>query len=258
MTENRFNARAPNTVRRVILGLLIGAYLIMWVGGVSQHWPAGPGPQRDQSWLAALFLTLAGLIVLFSTRDMSERLLLFGAALLGFLAEVVGVHFGFPFGDYSYTGVLGPGLLGVPVVMGFAWMTLAAYVKQAVQHLRLAVWAEVIVGALWMTAFDLLIDPLAANELGYWRWSSTGAYYGVPTINFAGWFIVSVLILTIIRRKFTPCRAARLVGLSLILFFMLVAISFGKFGVALVGACLCTIHIVILGVHRRITTCVSL
>lgn len=249
MTKSRLNAGALDSVRRVILGLLIGAYLIMWVGGVSQYWTTAPGPQRDQSWLAAVFLTLAGLIVLVSTRLLSERLLLFGAGLLGFLAEVVGVHFGFPFGNYSYTGVLGPGLLGVPVVMGFAWMTLAAYIKQAVQHLHSAVWVEVMVGALWMTAFDLLIDPLAANELGYWRWASTGPYYGVPIMNFAGWFVVSLLLLVIIRRKFTPCRPARLVGLSLILFFMLVAMSFGKFGVALVGAGLCFFHIVLLGVN---------
>ena len=33
----------------------------------------------------------------------------------GLLAEAVGVHTGFPFGAYAYSGTLGPELLGVPV-----------------------------------------------------------------------------------------------------------------------------------------------
>ncbi len=224
----------------------------MWIGGVSQHWLTEAAPQPDESWLAALFLTLAGLIVLVSTRVWSEQALLLGIALLGFFAEVAGVHFGFPFGDYRYTDALGPDLLGVPVVMTFAWMTLAAYVKQALLRLKLSAWVEVVIGALWMTAFDLLIDPLAANELGYWRWVEAGPYYGVPIINFVGWFVVSLLVFVILRRKFKPSRVTRLVGLSLILFFTLIALAYGKFGVALVGGGLCIIHLVISVAHRLI------
>src|ERR1044071_1314243 len=35
----------------------------------------------------------------------------------GLLAETVGVHTGFPFGDYRYTGTLGAEVLGVPVLV---------------------------------------------------------------------------------------------------------------------------------------------
>ena len=36
-----------------------------------------------------------------------------------------GVHTGFPFGSYAYTGTLGPQLLGVPVVVPLAWVMMA-------------------------------------------------------------------------------------------------------------------------------------
>lgn len=240
-SDRDFKERA----RRIILVLLSGVYLIMWFGGVAQHWLAQTPSRRTDTWLAALFLTLAGLIVLVSTKIWIERLLLLAVAVLGFGAEVVGVHFGLPFGEYSYTKALGPHLLSVPVVMTFAWMTLAAYVKQMLLHLRLAVWVEVIVAAIWLTAFDLLIDPLAAGELGYWRWSASGAYYGIPAINFAGWFAVSLIVFAVMRRSFTRNIAARLIGLSLILFFSFIALAYSKFGVALVGAGLVGIHLLV-------------
>lgn len=112
---------------------------------------------------------LAGLLVLVGARSRVERLLLLAVALLGFAAEVVGVHTRVPFGAYEYTDALGPRLLGVPFVMAFAWMTLAAYVKQMLARFNLAPWVEMVVAASWLTAFDLLIDPLASNQLGYWR-----------------------------------------------------------------------------------------
>lgn len=234
-----------NLARRVVLVLLAAAYAIMWIGGVGRHWVTS-APASDDSWLAALFLTLAGLIVLTSTRIWSDRFRLFLVALVGFGSEVVGVHYGLPFGDYRYSSALGPGLLGVPVVMTFAWMTLAAYVKQMLLRLRVAAWADVMIGALWLTSFDLLIDPLAANELGYWRWISGGPYYGVPLINFAGWFVVSLLVFIVLRKSVTRNPAALLIGPSLILFFALIALAYGKIGLVFVGAGLGALHFFVL------------
>jgi uncharacterized membrane protein len=45
--------------------------------------------------------------------------------------EADGVRSGFPFGWYVYTSVLQPQLLGVPVVIGFAWMALVAFASIA-------------------------------------------------------------------------------------------------------------------------------
>jgi putative membrane protein len=239
-------------VRRGALLFLSGCYVVLWVGGVARYWLRG-GAMAGQSWLAALFLTLTGLLVLVGTRSSGERMLLLAVALLGFAAEVLGVHLRVPFGAYSYTDALGPKVFGVPPVMAFAWMTLAAYVKQMLARFELAPWVETVVAAAWLTAFDLVIDPLASNQLGYWRWADAGWYYGVPLTNFAGWFVVSLLAFRVLRKKTEANQTVRLTGLSIILFFTLLALALGYAPVALTGCALCLIHFFVSGARNRRT-----
>lgn len=230
---------ASRKARRVALTLLTCVYAVLWVGGVVQGWR---GAFVGLSWVAAAFLMLAGLIVLAGARSRGERLSLVAVALLGFTAEVVGVHLDVPFGAYSYTDALGPRLLGVPPAMAFAWMTLAAYVKQTVANLGLARGMEMLVGAVWLTALDLLIDPLAANQLDFWRWEVKGAYYGVPLSNYAGWLLISLLSFIILGKKFERSLPAQLTGSSIILFFTLLAVGFSSYFVAFVGCSLLLAH----------------
>lgn len=231
------NTHRTITVRRSLLALLTCVYVVVWLGGVVQGW-RDSSAMVGRSWLAAGFLTLAGLIVLVGTHTKRERLLLLAVACVGFAAEVGGVRFGIPFGSYRYTGALGPTLLGVPPVVAFAWMTLAAYVKQTIALFYLPRPLEILIAAVWLTGLDLLIDPLAANELSYWRWAVKGVFFGVPLTNFAGWLLVSLIFFGILRGKFERSLPARLIGVSLILFFTLLAFSFGNNVVALWGCAL--------------------
>ncbi|HYQ92353.1 MAG TPA: carotenoid biosynthesis protein [Candidatus Competibacteraceae bacterium] len=42
---------------------------------------------------------------------------------------------------------------------------------------------------------DLFIDPIAVKA-GYWVWFKEGTvYYGVPLLNFVGWFVLMTLAL---------------------------------------------------------------
>jgi len=125
----------------------------------------------------------------------------FGAVVLvGYLAEWVGVVTGLPFGSYSYTGLLWPQLAGVPVVVALAWggMGLAGYaVARAVAPG--GGWRRVAVGALALTAWDLFLDPQMVGQ-GLWVWAEDGFYRGVPLSNFAGWLLVSALVMLVIQR----------------------------------------------------------
>ena len=180
------------------------------------------------AWAAPVFLALGALIAIYSEWPRWQSIAL--AAGIGFVAEAVGLASGYPFGAYSYTPVLAPALLGVPLVVVGAWMILFVYVRQ----MQLAV----LTSALMMAALDLVIDPLAANFLGYWHWQAGGPYYGVPLLNFAGWFGVAILIFALAPKFTISNRQVVWLGTSILLFFTAIAAIHGYFFPAFLGAAL--------------------
>lgn len=232
-----YNMRNASRARKAALALVAPAFALMWAGGVASHW-LGWDEARDGR-LASLFLTLAGLVVLLGARGRGAAASLGWVALLGFAVEAAGSRLGVPFGRYEYTAVLQPQLLGVPVVMGFAWMALVAFACDAVGRLRLGVRATAALGALLTTATDLVIDPLAANQFGYWRWEAGGAYYGIPFTNFVGWFVTAFVACRVAAPRLRPNAWAGFVGVAILLFFALIALAHGLLPVALLGFGLC-------------------
>lgn len=228
-------------MRRIILTTLVGCYAVLWIGGVGSHVLFGRAPD-GAAWAAPVFLLLAGLITLL-TAHRSAWTALLTASGLGLAAEVIGVRYGFPFGSYAYTATLQPQLFGVPLVMACAWMVLLAYVKDLLVGYQLPAWLEVPILALWMTMIDLLIDPLAASQLNYWRWAEPGWYYGIPAQNFLGWFAVSLLIFAVIRlvngSRWQPNPLARWTGFSILLFFTCIAFAHRLALAGSIGAILC-------------------
>lgn len=235
--------------RRVALAVLALAFAVLWMGGVASQWSHASRP--SDGLLASSFLLLAGLLVLLGARTSRGAAALASVALLGFAVEVVGANYGFPFGAYAYTDALRPRLLGVPLVMGFAWMALAAQAWEMATRLRLPTWSAVVVAALWTTAVDLVIDPLAANRLGYWKWESAGAYYGIPASNFAGWFLTALLAFVLFGSRLESNFWARAVGFAIVLFFALSALANSLMTAALVGFALCGAQLFIVAARRN-------
>ena len=232
-------------MRKRVLLLLGAAYIFFWLGGVGAYWFLGE-PPAHVAWTAPLYLSLAGLLVLLTaSRHDLPHILACGA--VGLLAEIAGVHTGFPFGSYTYTKALYPHLAGVPMVMVCAWLILVAYVQEMLRGASLPAWARVGVGAVWLTSVDLVIDPLAAGPLKYWVWEHPGLYYGIPATNFAGWLLVSLAVCAIAGKNWSPNPHARLIGLSIILFFTCIALGKGMLLAAAIGALLCGVHVT---VHR--------
>lgn len=235
------NPRKRNP-RQIIISIIVAAYAVMWLGGIGHYVLIGR-PPLDAPWAASLFLFLAGLIVLLNV-PFRERMWLAAAAVIGFAAEILGVRFGFIFSEYSYTSVLIPQFLKVPLVMLSAWMVLVSYSRQLLLRFEFPAVVESLLAAAWMTAIDLVIDPLAANQLGYWRWEHPGSYYGIPLHNFIGWFAVSLIIFLVIRVRPLPDASSLLVGLSIVLFFTSIALSYGLLIPTAVGAGMAVIHLV--------------
>ncbi|MEV7804275.1 carotenoid biosynthesis protein [Microbispora sp. NPDC088329] len=120
------------------------------------------------------------------------------AVAAGYAAEWIGTRTGLPFGAYRYTGALWPRPGGVPLIVALAWggMGLAAHAvaRRVTPRGRLV---PVIAGASALTAWDLFLDPQMLR-LGLWVWAEPGPYRGVPLGNFAGWLLVSLLVMLVL------------------------------------------------------------
>lgn len=223
-------------VKKVLFVLGIGFFAVLWLGGIVAYalWGA---PPVGSEWTAPAFLVLGAALATFSAAETGAarpaRLLL--VALFGFLLEAVGVATGWPFGEYTYTEVLGPQALGVPLVLGAAWLLVASWADGLARRLVTPRAARVALGAALMTALDLLLDPLAAGPFGYWTWPAGGTYHGIPASNFFGWFMAGLLAQALLVGAGEPRRLERRIGFALLSFFSLLATLLGLWLPAVVG-----------------------
>jgi len=126
--------------------------------------------------------------------------------------EALGSATGFPFGAYSYTAALQPQLAGVPLLIPLAWFMMlvpAWAVAEAILAGRrewLGSWYPlvhaVLAGAAF-TAWDLYLDPQMVAR-GLWIWDQPGGYFGIPWVNFLGWWLAAVLLTLLIRPRHVP------------------------------------------------------
>ncbi len=124
-------------------------------------------------------------------------------------SELIGTGTGFPFGNYEYTDFLGTKILGrVPYTIPLSWfyVGLSCYLLGvALAHrysLKRVSIIGVLLGAWFLTVWDLVLDPAMAHEdltIKFWEWSQTGAYFGMPLRNFVGWTLTALIFMAISR-----------------------------------------------------------
>lgn len=124
---------------------------------------------------------------------------LVAVAALSFLSEHAGTGYGFPFGEYRYTALLGPTLGGrVPLLIPLSWFLMALpswlLARRAVGGEGSAL-IRVGLGALWLTVWDLALDPAMSHLTAYWVWAQSGPYYGMPWVNLFGWYTTGLLLM---------------------------------------------------------------
>ena len=136
--------------------------------------------------------------------------------LLGYAAEVAGVHTGKLFGHYTYGDTLGPKWLDVPPLIGLNWIVLTYITGILARYLPLPELARIIVAALLMVGLDLCLE-LPAGRYDFWHWSANI----IPFRNFRDWFILSCIMqLFFSRARFLKTNAlASFVYLVQLLFF---------------------------------------
>ncbi len=133
------------------------------------------------------------------TRGVRAAATLFGVvAPVGWIVEALGVHTGFPFGDYAYSGALGPRPLGVPLVIPLAWVWMAWPAWLAAARLTRRAPLRVLVAGWALASWDLFLDPQMVDQ-GYWHWDDPHpGFAGVPLTNYAGWLAVALAMMALL------------------------------------------------------------
>ncbi|MFC1669954.1 carotenoid biosynthesis protein [Spirochaetota bacterium] len=140
--------------------------------------------------LTPLVLLISAVIVLIpAMQDNNWKVIIwfFLCAIITFVIEVVGVKTGRIFGVYGYGRVLGPAVLGVPVIISLNWSLVAFGAVTLAGIITRRKFLIILISAVLTVALDFLMEPVAMY-LKYWSWHDNI----VPLQNYLAWFIISI------------------------------------------------------------------
>jgi putative membrane protein len=169
--------------------------MVYGFGALGLAWP----PTRQFFLFFTPFTLLFGAVHLLWFEEVRQKSLIWGLLLVwfaGFLIEWAGVATGLVFGDYDYGHVLGPKLLGVPLIIGINWTVLIYAAAQMAYRLGVSFWLRPLVGATAVTLSDVLIEPVAVY-FEFWTWEIPpyDALFVAPWQNYLAWWLFSFAVL---------------------------------------------------------------
>ena len=117
-----------------------------------------------------------------------EILSVFTIFLIGMICEILGVNYGYIFGDYVYLDNLGTKVFGVPILIGINWVILTFITGSISSYIfKKNLKFSILTGAIFMILLDLIIEPVAPL-LGFWIFDLPS----VPLQNYVGWFLIGL------------------------------------------------------------------
>ena len=108
---------------------------------------------------------------------------------VGMISEILGVQYGWFFGDYQYGNQLGTKFMGVPLLIGVNWALLIVITGAIAHQFYSNIFMRVLVGMGLMLFLDLLMEPLAP-VLDFWVFDRQEA----PLQNYLGWAGVALFL----------------------------------------------------------------
>ena len=174
-------------------------------------------------------LILSFSLLLINTKLSKSTLLLFiGCFTVGMIAEIVGVRYGFLFGDYTYGSVLGIKLMEVPLLMGFIWCTLVFITGSIAQFFTDSFWIKCFVGVGLMLTLDLVMEPIAP-VLDFWTFADGVASFH----NYVGWALVAFPLQIAFHKFKIEIEGAYSLNLYILqfLFFTILLIKINSIGI---------------------------
>ena len=121
-------------------------------------------------------------------------------SILPLAVEAYAVATGIPYGRFTYSADLGYRAFGLaPWTVAFAYLPMLLGAVTLAGTAAGTSWTRLVpAGVLVLLLVDLVIDP-AVVHAGLWVWTDGGAYYGVPTSNFAGWVLTGTVYTALFR-----------------------------------------------------------
>jgi uncharacterized membrane protein len=161
-------------------------------------------------------------------------------AAVAYLFENINVATGFPAGFYTYTSNLG--VLPVPFIVVFdyfamgylSWMLaqiLTGHYSKRLEGKNIFILP--VIAAFIMVMWDLGMDPINSTVLNLYVWQNVGPYFGVPIMNFVGWFIVVFIFFQIFAlyiSRYDNLKSENVTFISNKLFWSETAVTYGIMG----------------------------
>lgn len=185
--------------------ILFGLWVLLMVGMPWLEFFFGHGILATGATIAAMLQASAVFYFVQRQWDLPRSIItLLMVGILTWGAEFIGHKTGLPFGEYHYTDSLQPQIAGVPLLIPIAWFMMLpsswvmaqlivgkrdSFIKQI---------AFILVSALAFTVWDLFLDPQMV-AWGFWEWANPSGYFGIPYLNYFGWFLVASIVTAVIR-----------------------------------------------------------
>lgn len=223
--------------------------LIVLILGISSFFVAIVPLTPQMAVVSGIFVILFALpsyLALGRTIARKGVLTLFVLGGYALLLESLALAYGFPYGRFTYTDILGTKLFGLtPWTVALAYPPIILLAYWFVRR-KSSYQVGILFGtALTATAIDSVLDP-AAVALGFWRWDTPGFYYGVPLINFVGWLFSSFLAGTLLHgllRRYTLGDGVAYSGMAILFFWTLVNAWLGQWLPVCIGTVLLYIFV---------------
>lgn len=174
---------------------MLGITVFLFLAGVVQY---GLGLSYVLRLTPVFLAAIAAIsIIVWDAAPRVKAALALFIVALGFILEIIGVHTGVLFGDYTYGSALGFRLWGVPITIGLTWLLVTLSAWQIVQYGKLNIYQKFMLAGLLVVMFDLILEQFAV-AYGLWAWKGGE----IPLYNYVCWFGISLLIFAIYN-KFT-------------------------------------------------------
>ena len=204
---------SSRTVFLVAFGLFAGAILFSLSGALLLNFaPAAAttalawiadtlGPTLDAlikgpTWMYMALLPILGMALYWDELGPARSFAFLAAGcVIGGGAELLGTTTGFPFGPYAYNEMLGAKIAGhVPYFIPPSWYAIALVSLDLARRTGAGRWGRIALVATLMVLWDVALDPAMNYAFPFWTYGIEGPFFGMPWINWVGWFLTSALI----------------------------------------------------------------